>query len=94
MTTPATRSSGAVTTTGIAISTGTGSVSFAQASTGGTLRVYDGASSAGTLLAAVPVSESKQFNPPVRFGTGLWLVPSTTIGSSDGSVAAALVHYE
>jgi hypothetical protein len=93
MSTPLTKSSGAITTTGIAISTGPGVVSYAQASTAAAVRLYDGTSSDGVFLAGVPISGRQQFNPPVQFQTGLWVVPQSTVGSSAGSESAAAVHY-
>ncbi len=93
MSTPYARTSGGITTTGIAISTGTGAMSFAASSTGGTLRVYDGTSSAGTLICQLASAAKQTFNPPVHYQTGLYCVPSTTIGSSSGGSGGAVVHY-
>lgn len=93
MSTPMVRSSGAIVTTGVATSTGPGLLSYAQASTDDTLRLYDGTSSAGVLLASIPANGAEQFIPPVQFQTGLWSVPETTTGSSAGSQGAAVAHY-
>jgi len=93
MSTPLTRSSGAITTTGVATSTGPGVLSYAQASTGGILKLYDGPSSTGVLLASLPVSGRQSYDPPVQFRTGLWSVPSSTKGTSTGATAATVVHY-
>ena len=93
MSTPMVRSSGAITTTGVATSTGPGVLSYAQASTSSLFRAYDGTSSAGTLLVSLAAGESEQLNPPVQFQTGLWSVPQTTLGTTDSTVKSALVHY-
>jgi len=92
--TPLTRTSGAITTTGIATSTRPGGLSYAQSSTSGILKLYDGTSVSGVLLASLPVGTRQAFNPPVQFQTGLWSVPSSTKGTSSGTVVqASLVHY-
>ena len=97
MSTPITRSSGAITTTGVVTSTGPGVLSYAQCSTSANLRLYDGistaTSTAGTLLASLSAGESRSFVPPVQFGTGLFSVPSTTLGTTAGTVKSCLVHY-
>lgn len=93
MSTPIVRSSGAIVTTGVATTTGPGMLSYAQASTGGALLLYDSTSSTGVLLASVPISGSRSFDPPVQFQTALWSVPQTTHGTSAGAEGAAVVHY-
>ena len=93
MSTPMVRSSGAITTTGVATSTGPGVLSYAQASTSSLLRLYDGTSSGGVLLASLAAGEAEAFNPPVQFQTGLWSVPQTTLGTTASTVKSALVHY-
>ena len=93
MSTPMVRTSGAITTTGVATSTGPGVLSYIQASTSSIFRVYDGTSSGGTLLGSVAAGESEAFNPPVQFQTGLWSVPGSTLGTTDATVKSALVHY-
>ena len=93
MTTPFTRSSGAITTTGVATSTGPGVLAYAQSSTSSILRLYDGTSSAGTLLASLAADKKQAYDPPVTFATGLWSVPGSTLGTTDSTVVSALVHY-
>lgn len=93
MSSPNARPSGIITTTGVAVSTGAGVMTYAQASTDSEMRIYDGTSSAGTLMAAVPAAERQAFDPPVIYGTGLWAVPGSTVGSSAGSVGGAVIHY-
>ena len=93
MSTPLVRSSGVITTTGIVISTGPGVVSYASASSAAGVAVYDGTSTAGVLLGALATGARQQFNPPVQFQTGLWVVPQSTVGSSAGSLGGAMVHY-
>ena len=94
MSTPITRSSGAITTTGVATSTGPGVLSYAQTSTSGILKLYDGTGTTGVLLASLPVGARQNYDPPVQFRTGLWSVPSSTKGTSAGTVVqATVVHY-
>ena len=93
MSTPLVRASGAITTTGVATSTGPGVLSYAQSSTSSLLRLYDGTSSGGVLIASLPADARQSYDPPVQFRTGLWSVPSTTLGTTDSTVVSALVHY-
>ena len=93
MSTPLTRSSGAIVTTGVATSTGPGVLSYAQSSTSSLLRLYDGTSSGGTLLASLTANSKQSYDPPVQFKTGLWAVPGSTLGTTDATVISALVHY-
>ncbi len=93
MTTPITKSSGSITTTGIQIVTGTGVMTFARASTDAGLRIYDGTSSTGTLLDHVPVQLTYFGATPVQYKTGLYAVPESTVGSSVGGSGGAIIHY-
>ena len=93
MSTPLVRTSGAIVTTGVAASANPGVLAYAQASTDSVLRCYDGTSSAGELLASIPAAERQAFDPPVQYRTALWVVPQTTVGTSAGSVGAAVVHW-
>ena len=93
MSTPFTRSSDRIVTTGVAISTGPGVMSYAQASTHAAVSMYDGTSTAGELLGEIPISGRQGYNPPVQFRTGLYVQPQSTVGSSVGSVGGALVHF-
>ena len=93
MSTPLVRTSGAIVTTGVATSTSPGVMAYAQASTDSVLRVYDGTSSAGELLASIPASGRQSFDPPVQYRTGLYSVPQTTVGTSAGALGPAVVHW-
>jgi len=93
MSTPLTKSSGAIVTTGVAVSTGSGVMSYAQASTAAAMNAYDGTSTAGTLLCQVPISGRQSFDPPVQFATGLYVQPQSTVGTSAASVGACVVHW-
>jgi len=93
MSTPMVRSSGAITTTGVAISTGPGVLSYIQSSTSNVVRAYDGTSSAGTLLAQAFYGARQTIIPPVRYTIGLWIVPNSTLGTTDNTALSNLVHY-
>ena len=93
MSTPITRSSGAITTTGVAISTGTGVLTFIMGSTDSIARCYSGTSSAGTFIGSAASSAHVNISNPVQYD-GLWVVLETTAGTSVGSVGRpAVVHY-
>jgi len=93
MSTPMTRASGSIVTTGVAVSTGPGVMSFARASTDAGARFYDGTSSGGVLLDHVPASDGASYNPPVQFRTGLYAVTESTVGSSAGGSGGACCHF-
>ena len=92
MSTPLAKSSGAITTTGVAISTGSGVLTYAHGSSAGAISFYDGASSTGTLLAYANQGTRAIIVTPVQFN-GLWAVPQSTVGSSAGALYGAHCHY-
>ena len=77
------RTSGALTTNGI-VAAGTGMLSNIIAGAGA-VSVYDGLSTSGTpLIATVPSSSVRSFDPPVKYATGLYI----TVASGTASLAA------
>lgn len=62
---------GALTTNG-AVVTGAGKLTYAEAGAGA-VALYDGTSTSGNLITAIPSSTYRSFNTPVKFNDGLYI---------------------